>query len=88
MIRSAFFFRPDISELELKLSEHSKKLSNLQQMVQELASKVLESVLSTIKSSGVSETGIYISKISAIPVNFTQVLLNLNLKVFHWRSCS
>ncbi|URE31995.1 V-type proton ATPase 16 kDa proteolipid [Musa troglodytarum] len=30
---------PDISELELKLSEHSKKLSNLQQMVQELASK-------------------------------------------------
>ncbi|CAD5163568.1 AUGMIN subunit 7-like [Musa acuminata AAA Group] len=30
---------PDISELELKLSEHSKKLTNLQQMVQELASK-------------------------------------------------
>ncbi|CAL9116079.1 unnamed protein product, partial [Musa acuminata var. zebrina] len=30
---------PDISELELKLSEHSKKLSNLQQMVQDLASK-------------------------------------------------
>ncbi|RWW26770.1 hypothetical protein GW17_00008828 [Ensete ventricosum] len=33
-------WRPDISELELKLSEHSKKLSNLQQMVHELASKV------------------------------------------------
>ncbi|CAL9048711.1 unnamed protein product [Musa banksii] len=30
---------PDISELELKVSEHSKKLSNLQQMVQDLASK-------------------------------------------------
>ncbi|XP_074572402.1 AUGMIN subunit 7 isoform X1 [Curcuma longa] len=30
---------PDISELELKLSEHSNKLLNLQQMVQELASK-------------------------------------------------
>ncbi|PKA55108.1 hypothetical protein AXF42_Ash003745 [Apostasia shenzhenica] len=30
---------PDISELESKLSEHSKKLSNLQQMVQDLASK-------------------------------------------------
>lgn len=30
---------PDISELQLKLSEHTKKLSNLQQMVQELASK-------------------------------------------------
>ncbi|KAI0502146.1 hypothetical protein KFK09_017093 [Dendrobium nobile] len=30
---------PDITELESKLSEHSKKLSSLQQMVQELASK-------------------------------------------------
>nr|XP_019704235.1 AUGMIN subunit 7 isoform X2 [Elaeis guineensis] len=30
---------PDISELELKLAEHTKKLANLQQMVQELASK-------------------------------------------------
>ncbi|KAJ6848181.1 AUGMIN subunit 7 [Iris pallida] len=30
---------PDISELQLKLSEHTKKMSNLQQMVQELASK-------------------------------------------------
>ncbi|KAH7663632.1 HAUS augmin-like complex subunit 7-like protein [Dioscorea alata] len=30
---------PDISELESKLSEHTKKLSNLQQMVQDLASK-------------------------------------------------
>ncbi|KAG6524855.1 hypothetical protein ZIOFF_014799 [Zingiber officinale] len=30
---------PDISELELKLSEHSNKLLNLQQMVQKLASK-------------------------------------------------
>ncbi|XP_020260045.1 AUGMIN subunit 7 [Asparagus officinalis] len=30
---------PDISELQSKLSEHTKKLSNLQQMVQELASK-------------------------------------------------
>ncbi|KAG6524874.1 hypothetical protein ZIOFF_014818 [Zingiber officinale] len=57
---------PDISELELKLSEHSNKLLNLQQMVQELASKVLESVLSTIKSSGGSETSSYTSKISAI----------------------
>lgn len=30
---------PDVSELELKLSEHSKKLSSLQQMVQDLSSK-------------------------------------------------
>lgn len=30
---------PDIAELELKLSEYTKKMSNLQQMVQELASK-------------------------------------------------
>ncbi|XP_066372062.1 AUGMIN subunit 7-like isoform X2 [Miscanthus floridulus] len=30
---------PDIVELELKLSEYTKKMSNLQQMVQELASK-------------------------------------------------
>lgn len=30
---------PDISELELKLSEHSKKLSSLQQVVDDLASK-------------------------------------------------
>ncbi|KAM3352878.1 hypothetical protein ACQJBY_024210 [Aegilops geniculata] len=30
---------PDIAELELKLSEYAKKMSNLQQMVQELASK-------------------------------------------------
>lgn len=30
---------PDVSELELKLSEHSKKLSSLQQLVQELSSK-------------------------------------------------
>ncbi|MCL7046111.1 hypothetical protein MKW94_019576 [Papaver nudicaule] len=30
---------PDISELELKLSEHSKKLLSLQQMVDDLASK-------------------------------------------------
>ncbi|KMZ73813.1 hypothetical protein ZOSMA_13G00140 [Zostera marina] len=37
-IRSIFPM-PDISELELKLSEHSKKFSNLQQMVQDLASK-------------------------------------------------
>ena len=34
------FCRPDIAELELKLSEYTKKMSNLQQMVQELASKV------------------------------------------------
>ena len=34
------FRRPDIAELELKLSEYTKKMSNLQQMVQELASKV------------------------------------------------
>ncbi|OEL37944.1 AUGMIN subunit 7 [Dichanthelium oligosanthes] len=32
---------PDIAELELKLSEYTKKMSNLQQMVQELASKFL-----------------------------------------------
>ncbi|GJM92437.1 hypothetical protein PR202_ga08911 [Eleusine coracana subsp. coracana] len=32
-------WRPDIAELELKLSEYTKKMSNLQQMVQELASK-------------------------------------------------
>ncbi|CAA6662509.1 unnamed protein product [Spirodela intermedia] len=31
--------RPDISELELKLSEHSKKLTTLQHMVQDLSSK-------------------------------------------------
>ncbi|WVZ68014.1 hypothetical protein U9M48_017006 [Paspalum notatum var. saurae] len=30
---------PDITELELKLSEYTKKMTNLQQMVQELASK-------------------------------------------------
>ncbi|KAG9449153.1 hypothetical protein H6P81_009118 [Aristolochia fimbriata] len=30
---------PDVTELETKLAEHSKKLSNLQQMVQDLASK-------------------------------------------------
>lgn len=36
----SFNFRPDVSELELKLSEHSKKLSSLQQMVQDLSSKV------------------------------------------------
>ncbi|KAL5990437.1 AUGMIN subunit 7 [Asimina triloba] len=30
---------PDVSELELQLAEHSKKLSNLQQMVQDLSSK-------------------------------------------------
>jgi len=35
-----WFRRPDIAELELKLSEYTKKMSNLQQMVQELASKV------------------------------------------------
>ncbi|RWW32891.1 hypothetical protein BHE74_00000672 [Ensete ventricosum] len=35
---------PDISELERKLSEYSKKLSNLQQMVQDLASKTIQSI--------------------------------------------
>ncbi|RRT82950.1 hypothetical protein B296_00000247 [Ensete ventricosum] len=37
-------WRPDISELERKLSEYSKKLSNLQQMVQDLASKTIQSI--------------------------------------------
>ncbi|KAI3836427.1 hypothetical protein MKW98_008188 [Papaver atlanticum] len=35
----SIFPLPDISELELKLSEHSKKLLSLQQMVDDLASK-------------------------------------------------
>ncbi|KAI3927590.1 hypothetical protein MKX01_026523 [Papaver californicum] len=35
----SIFPLPDISELELKLSEHSKKLLGLQQMVDDLASK-------------------------------------------------
>uniref|UniRef100_A0A1D1XU14 Anaphase-promoting complex subunit 10 n=1 Tax=Anthurium amnicola TaxID=1678845 RepID=A0A1D1XU14_9ARAE len=35
----SIFPLPDVTELELKLSEHSKKLTNLQQMVQDLASK-------------------------------------------------
>ncbi|OVA10835.1 Plant nuclear matrix 1 [Macleaya cordata] len=35
----SIFPLPDISELELKRSEHSKKLSSLQQMVDDLASK-------------------------------------------------
>ncbi|KAL4190426.1 hypothetical protein AMTRI_Chr07g75560 [Amborella trichopoda] len=35
----SIFPLPDIAELELKLSEHSKQLSSLQQAVQELASK-------------------------------------------------
>ncbi|XP_020572269.1 AUGMIN subunit 7-like [Phalaenopsis equestris] len=38
-ILTIYYFSPDINELELKLSEHSKKLSSLQLMVQELASK-------------------------------------------------
>lgn len=33
-------FRPDVSELESKLSEQSKILLNLQQKVDDLASKV------------------------------------------------
>ncbi|KAL5228814.1 hypothetical protein ABZP36_017079 [Zizania latifolia] len=40
----------DIAELELKLSDYTKKMTNLQQMVQELASKsvyVLSSMLLT-----------------------------------------
>ena len=39
-LESFSFCRPDITELELKLSEYTKKMSNLQLMVQELASKV------------------------------------------------
>ncbi|PIA36221.1 hypothetical protein AQUCO_03400261v1 [Aquilegia coerulea] len=35
----AIYPLPDISELELKLSEHTKKLSSLQQVVDDLASK-------------------------------------------------
>ncbi|KAF5184013.1 Augmin subunit [Thalictrum thalictroides] len=35
----ALYPLPDISELELKLSEHTKKLSSLQQVVDDLASK-------------------------------------------------
>lgn len=35
-----FFFRPDVSELETKLAEQSKILLNLQQKVDDLASKV------------------------------------------------
>jgi hypothetical protein len=38
-LESFSFCRPDITELELKLSEYTKKMSNLQLMVQELASK-------------------------------------------------
>ena len=47
LLKSKFICRPDISELETKLSEQSKLLLNLLQKVDDLAAKVYSDSLAS-----------------------------------------
>ncbi|KAG8054615.1 hypothetical protein GUJ93_ZPchr0001g31560 [Zizania palustris] len=70
--------QPDIAELELKLSDYTKKMSNLQQLVQELASKFL----GNLRSLRDSYTAMAAGSLSASnePSSVTKLSQTVNLR--------